>query len=78
MSNLLNAEQNPPFGWVYTWTPLDDDGIPKIDVSAALKQPETTRVRWDTVPHRGANGDGQIGLRLWGKCVRRDGVQRCK
>ena len=55
MSNLLNAEQNPPFGWAYAWTPLDDDGIPKIDVSAALKQPKTTRVRWDTVPARGAN-----------------------
>ena len=47
MSNLLNALNEPPFDWYYAWASLDSDGVPKTEVSDALKQPETIRVLWD-------------------------------
>ena len=59
MSNILRADQNPPFGWYYNWTQLNLDGIPKKDIESALKQPETTRIKWD-MPELGAGNRGRL------------------
>ena len=47
MANILCARENPPFGWYYSWIPLDDFGTPDKNHSSALKQPETIKVRWE-------------------------------
>ena len=47
MSNIIRARQNPPFGWFYTWEPLNEDGLPNRHHTSALKQPETIKVRWE-------------------------------
>ena len=44
--NILRSQQNPPFGWFYKWTPLNEDGVPTTDLETALKQPETIRLKW--------------------------------
>ena len=59
MSNILRADQNPPFGWYYNWTQLTIDGIPKKDIESALKQPETTRIKWN-VPELGTGNRGRL------------------
>ena len=60
MSNLLGALNEPPFDWYYAWTALDSDGAPKTDVSDALKQPETIRVRWDMPDGTRAGGTREL------------------
>ena len=47
MSNILRARQNPPFGWFYAWTPLNEEDMPNRNHTSALKQPETIKVRWE-------------------------------
>ena len=47
MSNILRAQQDPPFGWVHRWTKLNEFGVAEDDIDTALKQPETTRIKWD-------------------------------
>ena len=43
----MRARQSPPFGWHYSWVPLNEDSLPNLTHSSAFKQPETIRVRWD-------------------------------
>ena len=57
MSNLLRALQNPPFGWFYAWTPLNEDGMPNINHTSALKQPETIKIRWDDTTVTSVNNE---------------------
>ena len=45
MSNILRAQQDPPFGWFYKWTKLNEYGVSKDDIDTALKQPETIKVK---------------------------------
>ena len=47
MSNILRAQQEPPFGWFYRWTKLNEFGVAEDDIATALKQPETIRIKWD-------------------------------
>ena len=47
MANILRARDSPPFGWHYSWIPLDEFGVPDRNHSSALKQPETIKVRWE-------------------------------
>ena len=47
MSNILRAQQDPPFGRFYKWTKLNEYGVSKDDIDTALKQPETIKVKWD-------------------------------
>ena len=47
MSNILRAQQDPPFGWFYRWTKLNEFGVAEDDIDTALKQPETIRIKWD-------------------------------
>ena len=47
MSNILRAQQDPPFGWFYRWTKLNEFGVAEDDIETALKQPETIRIKWD-------------------------------
>ena len=47
MSNLLRANQNPPFGWVPAWEPTDDIGRPFEDRESALRQPDRIKVKFD-------------------------------
>ncbi len=49
MANILRARQKTPFGWHYTWVPLDNEGKADIKHTSALKQPETIKIRWDHV-----------------------------
>ena len=44
MANILRAQEYLSFRWQYARTPLDEAGVPKIDVDFALKQSETVRV----------------------------------
>ena len=53
--NILRSHQDPPFGWFYKWTSLNEDGVPGLDLDTALKQPETIRIKWD-VPEPGTRG----------------------
>ena len=54
MSNILLAQQDPPFGWFYRWTKLNEFVVAKDDIDTALKQPETIRIKWD-------RGRAQVG-----------------
>eukprot|EP00957_Ditylum_brightwellii_P132325 10090586-Ditylum_brightwellii.AAC.1 len=47
MANLIRARTNPPFSWHYAWQHLNEDGMPNIKHESLLKQPETTRIRFD-------------------------------
>eukprot|EP00957_Ditylum_brightwellii_P114349 8719181-Ditylum_brightwellii.AAC.1 len=47
MANLIRARTNPPFGWHYAWQHLNEDGMLDIKHKSALKQPETTRIRFN-------------------------------
>ena len=51
MSNILRAQQDPPFGWFYRWAKLNEFGIAEDDIDTALKQPETIRIKWDRAGH---------------------------
>ena len=53
MSNILRAQQDPPFGWFYKWTKLNEYGVSKDDIDTALKQPETIKVKWDRAQSNG-------------------------
>ena len=53
MSNILRAQQDPPFGWFYKWTKLNEYGVSKDDIDTALKQPETIRIKWDRAQSNG-------------------------
>ena len=52
--NILRSHQEPPFGWFYKWTPLNEDGVPGLDLETELKQPETKIIKWD-VPEPGTH-----------------------
>ena len=59
MSNILRADQNPPFGWYYNWTQVNGDRISKKDIELALKQPKTTQIKWD-LAELGAGNRGRL------------------
>ena len=56
--NILRSQQNPPFGWLYKWTRLNEDGVPETDLETTLKQPETIRLKWDA-PETGRGNQGR-------------------
>eukprot|EP00957_Ditylum_brightwellii_P025586 1933663-Ditylum_brightwellii.AAC.1 len=47
MSNLLQAQKKPPFGWYYTWLKLSNIKEPQQDINTGMRQPETIKVSWD-------------------------------
>ena len=62
MATILRAQENPPFRWQYSWTPLDEAGVPRTDFDSALKQPETVRVRWDKTVADGKTREVSAGI----------------
>ena len=58
MANLLRIEKDPPFKWKYAWLPEDDGDSNKASVEAKIKQPDTTRLKWDA-PETGRGGQGR-------------------
>eukprot|EP00957_Ditylum_brightwellii_P198633 15139107-Ditylum_brightwellii.AAC.1 len=47
MSNLLQAQKTPPFGWYYAWLKMSDIREPQQDIDAGMQQPDTFKVSWD-------------------------------
>ena len=41
------SPKDPPFGWFYRWTKLNEFIVADDDIDTALKQPETIRIKWD-------------------------------
>eukprot|EP00957_Ditylum_brightwellii_P099297 7563708-Ditylum_brightwellii.AAC.1 len=47
MSNLLQAQKKPPFGWYYAWLKLSNIREPQQDIDAGMIQPDMNKVSWD-------------------------------
>ena len=62
MSKLLKAINKPPFGWHYSWTKLEEDGVtPANDIEDALKQPDAIKVNFEVpAPGRGAGRTHEV------------------
>eukprot|EP00957_Ditylum_brightwellii_P011978 903381-Ditylum_brightwellii.AAC.1 len=62
MSNLLQAQKKPPFGWYYVWLKLSDIGEPQQETDACMRQPDMIKVSYDQTDSNQSGGTWTLSV----------------
>eukprot|EP00957_Ditylum_brightwellii_P098178 7480140-Ditylum_brightwellii.AAC.1 len=62
MSNLLQAQKKPLFGWYYAWLKLSNIGEPQQDINGGMRQPNTIMSSQDQLDSNRSGGTQALSV----------------